>query len=146
MMLTPPTLDDLLMMVSSRLGYKQKHAKLYSKFGAIIDDITLIRDDDLLFSSDGGDFPSHLRSNGETLDPDTSIIGTTARSKRKASELQQVELDRFDIWGWPRICQIVGAERVRYRLYQSWRTSGAAGSLLLIINFVAFLFPPTCVG
>ena len=143
-LLLPPSLDVLLMMVSSRFGYKQKYCHLFSRWGAIIDDLSLIKDDDLLFSSDGKEFPHSMRPVME----ESMYGGTTegAQSARNKGPHPTQSLERFDIWGWPRIGQILGADRVRYRLYQSWRTSGSVGAVLFLVNFVAFLFPPTCTG
>uniref|UniRef100_A0A6U2AY76 KHA domain-containing protein n=3 Tax=Hemiselmis andersenii TaxID=464988 RepID=A0A6U2AY76_HEMAN len=144
MLLLPATLDDLLIMVSSRFGYKSKYCRLYSRWGAVIEDVTLLKDDDLLFASDGKEFPQGLRAaNLPGLD---AIDNLHSRGTDNTKLEHLHELERFDIWGWPRIGQIAGAERARARMFQSWRTSGTAGSILFIVNFITFMFPSSCVS
>jgi len=145
MLLLPPTLDDLLIMVSSRFGYKSKYCRLYSRWGAVIEDVTLIKDDDLLFASDGHEFPQGMRQ--AKLPGLAAVDNVNSRGTSDTKMDQHLNaLERFDIWGWPRIGQIAGAERARVRMYQSWRTSGSLGSILLIVNFITFVYPSDCVS
>jgi hypothetical protein len=96
MLLLPQTLDDMLMLISSRFGYKHKYCRLFSKFGAVIEELSLLKDDDLLFSSDGNDFPQQMReaaSPGLNMVPKMNHPGSSIMN---ASSLHSLE--RYDIW------------------------------------------------
>lgn len=88
----PGTLDDLLMMISSRFSYKNKYCRLYTRYGAIIEDITILKDEDLLFSADGGEFPHAMRM------AQMPGLGSLSRSETMANGSQSAALERYDIW------------------------------------------------
>ena len=54
-------LDTLQREVASKFEYKSSNVRLWTRTGAQIGDIALIRDDDVLFSTDDSDFPQLLR-------------------------------------------------------------------------------------
>jgi hypothetical protein len=96
LLLLPQTLDDLLMMVSSRFGYKHKYCRLFSKYGAVIEDLTLLKDDDLLFASDGSEFPQQMR---EAASPGLGMIPKMNNHPSSNLNVQNLHsLERYDIW------------------------------------------------
>lgn len=92
-------------------------------------EIALIRDDDQLYSSDDGPFPQQLR---ETV---------TAGIEQVAANRRSPLAEQHFMWGWPRIGQLVGGDKVRRKLAEGWQTSQALASLLLLVNFWAFASP-----
>lgn len=103
-------LDDLLTVASSKLGIKA--SSVYNVNGGLIDDITLIRDDDVLYVSEGASFddsqengggPDRCQANTDWL---TLNVGgrcfTTTRStlvtKQPESMLAHMFRDK-DVWG-----------------------------------------------
>ena len=119
--------------VGSRFEYKSGNCVLWTRDGACVDDIALIRDDDRLFATDNTPFPQLLR---ELRTPGLRNVPLTAANGMPPSQ-------QFQTWGWPRIGQLVGAETVRSKLLTGWLHTSAEASVLLLINMVAFLSPPT---
>ena len=122
--------DDLVGVrreVAQAFGYKQACC-LWTRFGACIDDIALVRDGDTLCSTDGMPFPHQLRED--------NLPGLDRVAHHSAL------VEKHYMWGWPRIGQLVGGSAVRTKLAVGWRTSGALASILLLINFYTFAAPP----
>ena len=61
------TLNDLLISASSKLGVNA--AKLYTRHGGLIDDVHLVRDDDVLYVSEGESFISFEQKTEENDSP-----------------------------------------------------------------------------
>ena len=120
--------NDLLTLkqaVAQAFEYKQQGGcLLWTRFGARVEDIALIRDEDVLCATDGNTFPHTLR--------ESHLPGLERVLRPRALE------EKHFMWGWPRIGQLVGGGAVRDKLAVGWRTSGALASILLVINFVAF--------
>jgi len=120
--------DDLSALkraVAQAFEYKQPGGcLLWTRLGARVEDIALIRDEDVLCATDGSVFPHALR--------ESHLPGLERVGHPRALEEQHF------MWGWPRIGQLVGGGVVRDKLAVGWRTSGALASVLLLINFVAF--------
>uniref|UniRef100_A0A8C4HQ67 BTB/POZ domain-containing protein KCTD9 n=1 Tax=Dicentrarchus labrax TaxID=13489 RepID=A0A8C4HQ67_DICLA len=105
------TLSDLLSVASNKLGIKA--SCLYNGKGGLIDDIALIRDDDVLYVSEGDPFvdPQHEAKvtsdqHGAHTDWLTLNIGgrpfTTTRSTLVSKEPESMLAHMFrekDVWG-----------------------------------------------
>jgi len=118
--------------VGNRFAYTRGNCVLWTRGGARVTEIALIRDDDQLYSSDDGPFPQQLR---ETVTAGTCSIEQVAANRRLPLAEQHF------MWGWPRIGQLVGGDKVRRKLAEGWQTSQALASLLLLVNFWAFASP-----
>jgi len=115
--------------VGNRFAYTKGNCVLWTRGGARVTEIALIRDDDQLYSSDDGPFPQQLR---ETV---------TAGIEQVAANRRSPLAEQHFMWGWPRIGQLVGGDKVRRKLAEGWQTSQALASLLLLVNFWAFASP-----
>uniref|UniRef100_A0A6U6A443 PB1 domain-containing protein n=1 Tax=Guillardia theta TaxID=55529 RepID=A0A6U6A443_GUITH len=133
MMLVPDTLEVMLEHISVRFGYKSGRCSLYTRYGAPVDNLYLIKDDEILYAADGGEYPQQLR---EALHPGLDEIG----------QWRSAIIERYQVWGWPRIGQLVGGEEVRLRLQTAFRTSALMGGLIFALDFFAFMYPPSLEG
>jgi hypothetical protein len=125
----PRDLEFLKREVSNRFDYKSGTCIIFTREGAPVDDIALIRDNDVLFASDSTPFPQLLRQ--------SSLPGL-----EKVAVQCTPLAEQYYMWGWPRIGQLVGGEAVRAKLLRGWQTSGVLASVLLVINYFAFISPP----
>uniref|UniRef100_A0A3Q3J6E9 BTB/POZ domain-containing protein KCTD9 n=1 Tax=Monopterus albus TaxID=43700 RepID=A0A3Q3J6E9_MONAL len=104
------SMEDLLSVASSKLGIRA--SSVYNGNGGLIDDITLIRDDDVLYISEGdsfGDPQEHFRSPEKRqahTDWLTLNVGgrcfTTTRSTLVSKEPESMLAHMFrgkDVWG-----------------------------------------------
>jgi len=133
LMLVPNTLSEMRLEVCRRFGYRSERCRLYTRHGAALEHLFLIKDDELLFSTDGAEFPQIMR---EGHLPGLEALAQTKRTI----------VERYDVWGWPRVGQLIGAQNVSAKLLTSWRTNGSFASVLLGLNFIAFMFPPSPTG
>lgn len=130
LMLVPNTLSEMRLEVCRRFAYKSERCRLYTRHGAPLEHLFLIKDDELLFATDGAEFPQVMREGH------LPGLEQLAQNKRTIVE-------RYDVWGWPRVGQLIGAQNVSAKLLTSWSTNGSFASVLLVLNFLAFMFPPS---
>ncbi|XP_060890057.1 BTB/POZ domain-containing protein KCTD9-like [Labrus mixtus] len=62
------SLEDLLSVASSKLGIRA--SSVYNGNGGLIDDITLIRDDDVLYISEGESFEGKVQLQSFKINPE----------------------------------------------------------------------------
>ncbi|KAJ1494580.1 hypothetical protein T484DRAFT_1765405 [Baffinella frigidus] len=149
----PESFEVLRLQVASRFQYT--NVMLYLPSGEQAKTLAVIPTDDLILSTDGkprqpnGDASAqqhsmrslpHLSSD-RTVD---TLESTTQPGPHDVSSGEPMVLE--DLWGWRKIGQLVGGKVASEKAMRSWRNSGTAASLIFVIEFMSFSYPPTPVG
>mmetsp|Transcript_35943 Transcript_35943/g.85047 ORF Transcript_35943/g.85047 Transcript_35943/m.85047 type:complete len:458 (+) Transcript_35943:302-1675(+) len=158
----PESFEVLRLQVASRFQYT--NVMLYLPSGEQAKTLAVIPTDDLILSTDGKPFPAEFQNlrrqpNGDAsaqqhsmrslphLSSDRTVDtleSTTQPGPHDVSSGEPMVLE--DLWGWRKIGQLVGGKVASEKAMRSWRNSGTAASLIFVIEFMSFSYPPTPVG